>query len=146
MIKIGLDLHGVIDKDPHFFSNLSIKMMNEDNEVYVITGQENTEKLHKELKNYGIKFTKVLSITSYNKKIGIPVRYLNGDPTQPMMDESVWNATKSVLCFINKIDIMIDDSLIYGKYFKKIDTQYIVYNKQVREFLKMLFYPKEMIE
>ncbi len=145
MIKIGLDLHGVINKDPNFFSNLSIMLMNRGNEVYIITGEEDSEKLRNEINKYNIKYTDVFSVTTYRKEAGYKVSYLNGDKTQPMMDEMVWNTSKAVICFENKIDIMIDDSLIYCQYFKNTDTQYIVYNEQVREFLKMLFYPKECI-
>ena len=39
----------------------------------------------------------------------------NGNPS---FQSELWNNTKSVLCEREKIDIMIDDSEVYGKYFK----------------------------
>ena len=143
MIKIGLDLHGVIDKDPEFFSDLSKYMIKKDNEVYIITGHEEGKDLDNELKKYKMWdwHTSILSITSYQKNNGTSIEYLNGDKTQPMMNQVIWDTTKAVLCYRNKIDIMIDDSPIYGQYFKdNIKTQYILYNSSMREFLKTIFY------
>jgi len=150
MIRIGLDLHGVIDKDPEFFVDLSNNMISNGNEVYVITGQEINDDLFTQLKNCGMMgknligswryFNDILSVTTYRKKQGVEIWHLDGRESQPMMDEHIWETTKAVLCFENKIDIMIDDSINYEKTFKNIDTHYIIYNDSMKEFLKNMLY------
>jgi hypothetical protein len=85
-------------------------------------------------------YTDILSITTHQKELGTPISYLDDNKYCPIMDPEIWNPTKAALCASAGIDIMIDDSLIYGKYFQDIKTQYIVYTPQMKEFLKLLFY------
>lgn len=141
-LKIGLDLHGVIDRNPQLFSDLTHKFAND---FFIITGEEITKKLFKEIDSYRIHYKQenVFSITSFHKHLGTPMTYLNHDPTQPHIDDEIWNRTKSVICKFLKLDYMIDDSKVYGKYFTKeygVNTQYIYYNEnyssQLMEFLK----------
>lgn len=146
MIKLGLDLHGVIDAAPEFFSTMSKQLRDAGHEVHIITGREDTEELWHELCETGMAgvhhkyYDSILSITSYQKALGTPVCYLNDDPTQPMMDPKVWNPTKAALCATAGIDIMIDDSSLYEPFFRDIKTQYIIYTSAVMEWLNFLFY------
>jgi len=140
MIKLGLDVHGVINEDPEFFSNLSDVMFKQGHSVFIITGQEKTPVFVEEIKRYKIRYTDILSITTYQKILGTPITYLDDRKSQPIMDPEIWNPTKAALCATIGIDIMVDDSLIYGKYFRDIKTQYITYTPAVKEFLKLLFY------
>ncbi|RLF87564.1 hypothetical protein DRN34_01485 [Thermococci archaeon] len=145
MIRLGLDLHGVITVDPSFFSGLSAFMIGEGNEVYIVTGREDGDELRAEMTENGMEndggrlYTNVLSITTYQKAIGTPIQYLDGRKSQPMMDPAVWNPTKAMLCATAGVDIMIDDSDIYEKYFRDIKTQYITYTPAVRYFLTKIF-------
>jgi hypothetical protein len=59
------------------------------------------------------------------------------------MDPEIWNPTKAALCATAGIDIMVDDSPIYGKYFLDVKTQYVQYTPEMREFLTTLFNYKE---
>lgn len=125
-LRIGLDIHGVIDSKPKFFSKYSIRLRAIGHTVYIITGAKITPKLIEKLRNYGMEWDYLLSITDYHvaKKI-TAVRFDdNGDP---WMDQDTWDATKAHICKENKIDILIDDSNIYGKYINKIspDTVYL---------------------
>lgn len=140
MIKLGLDVHGVIDTDPEFFSALSKMIKAQGNEICIITGREKTPDFVEEIKKYKIYYNAILSITTYQKEMGTPISYLDDRKSQPIMPSSVWNPSKAELCASAGIDIMIDDSLIYGKYFQDIKTQYIIYTPQMKEFLKLLFY------
>ena len=151
MIRLGLGLHGVIDKEPEFFSKLSKFLLSKGHEVYIVTGREKTNDLIKELKAchmIGSKvldthYTDILSITTYQKKLGTPISYMDDRKSQPIMDPAVWNPTKAALCATAGIDIMVDDSPIYGKYFLDVKTQYIQYTPEVKEFLMILFNYKE---
>jgi len=152
MIRLGLDLHGVIDNDPEFFSKLSRFLLSKGHKVYIVTGREKTLDLVKELKACGMigskalldsYYTDILSITTYQKKLGTPISYLDDRKSQPIMDPEIWNPTKAALCATAGIDIMVDDSPIYGKYFSEVKTSYLQYTPEVREFLKILFNYKE---
>ena len=40
------------------------------------------------------------------------------DSENPTMDDDIWNQTKAKYCEKHNIDLHIDDSPIYGQYFK----------------------------
>jgi len=139
-MKLGLDLHGVIDAAPKFFSALTDVLLSKGHEVYIITGREDCYKLRQEISDCGMVYSGILSITSYQKALGTPVQYLNGDQAQPIMDPAIWNVSKAALCATASIDIMIDDSTLYEPYFRDIKTQYIIYSPAVQEWLNLMFY------
>jgi len=146
MIRLGLDLHGVIDVAPEFFSQLSRFMIDRAHEIYIVTGREEGDELNIELESCGMRsvrgqlYNRILSITSYQKAKGTPVSYLDDRKSQPIMEPSVWNPTKAALCASAGIDIMIDDSTLYEPYFRDIKTQYLIFNASVQQWLNLMFY------
>ena len=124
-MRVGLDVHGVIDKYPKFFSILSDTLIKIGHEVHIITGQEISDKLVKKLKKFNIGYTTIHSITDYNKSKGTQIKYQ--DPNNPWMDDDTWNSTKAKICKEYNIDFIFDDSDLYGKWFKKlkVKTKYI---------------------
>jgi len=133
--KIGLDFHGVIDKEPELWSFLTENLIEKGYEIHIITGHENNEKFRAELKSLNIVWTHLFSIISYHKSIGTPVTYdKNGDP---WIDEEIWNKSKAEYCKKENIDIIIDDSKIYEKYFNNCSTFYISFEmfKQLMEMI-----------
>ena len=58
--KIGIDIHGVLDTLPEFFSFLAESVIKNNGEVHIITGGEWTEKLEKQLSS--IKYTHKFSV------------------------------------------------------------------------------------
>lgn len=139
-MKIGLDVHGVIDKAPEIFAPLTKILRDEGHEVHVITGRELCSELFEKLDGLGIRYNKVFSITSYHKEIGTHVSYKGGDPTQPLIAPPKWDATKAEYCAREKIDIHIDDSAEYGKHFVGTNTQYILFNEAVEELMKRMLW------
>lgn len=123
-MRIGLDFHGVIDAEPELFSKFTQECIKNGWEIHILTGQEDTPELRETIKNYGIHFTHFFSITTYHKELGTKITY--DEKGNPWMDESVWNRTKAIYCYSYDIDIHIDDSDIYGKYF---DTTYLKLHK-----------------
>jgi hypothetical protein len=112
--KLGLDIHGVIDSDPDFFSTLTkILKGHPEVEVHIITGGH----FHKEkenLENWGIEYDEFFSIYDYHYSKGTPTWYdTKGDER---MDELEWDKTKGEYCAREGITIMIDDTYKYSKY------------------------------
>lgn len=113
--KIGLDIHGVSDSAPEFFSHLSQLFHIAGCEVHIITGAEQTPELEAQLKALGICYTHFFSITDYHKSIGTPVTY--SSPGNPVINDALWDSTKAEYCRREEIGMMIDDSTVYGQYF-----------------------------
>jgi hypothetical protein len=134
-IKFGLDIHGVIDRDPGFFAYMSYILTMEGHEIYILTGREICDELRTKLSDMKINHTELFSITSYHKEAGTYITYKDGDPTQPLIAPPLWDRTKADYCERKGIDIHIDDSVVYGKYFNDIKTQYILYDDAMRKFL-----------
>jgi len=137
-MRIGLDIHGVITADPKLFAKLTHELILHNHTVHILTGVEDCDRIRLELSKYGVTYTDLFSITSYHKSIKTPIKYKNGDVTQPLIDDELWSITKAHQCCADKIDIYIDDSETYGKYFHAIDTQYILYNDSMKQFLTLL--------
>jgi len=116
MIKIGIDIHGVSDTNQKFFSELTKLLVANGHEVHILTGSEHTPEFEQHLKNkLKLCWTHLFSISSYHLKSGTDVSYINGSP---YMDEDVWNRTKAEYCKKHCIQLHLDDSGIYGKYFE----------------------------
>lgn len=116
MIKIGIDVHGVADSSPHLFSELSRILVDNGHEVHILTGAEHTEELEHEIRYIlGLSFTHFFSTTSHHKNAGTEITYIDGNP---YMDNKIWNRAKAEYCRKNDIQLHIDDSDVYGKYFK----------------------------
>ena len=134
-MKIGLDFHGVIDKKPSYFSTFTKYLLKRacldwhrdhperSHEIHIITGHEDTQEFRKRLSPMGIQWTHLFSVISYHKNIGTHVEY--DEKGDPWVDEGLWNKAKADYCQKQKIDILIDDSNTYGKYFTDIHTAYI---------------------
>lgn len=137
-IKIGFDVHGVIDMDPDFFATTISLLRTEGHEVHIITGRELTSYLYGKLSDWGIAYDQLFSITSYHKSIGTYISYKNGDPSQPLIAPPVWDSTKADYAKRVGLDIHIDDSIVYSKYFFGHKTQYILYTQATRTFLHSL--------
>lgn len=115
MIKIGIDVHGVADALPHFFSVLSRILVENGHEVHILTGAEHTETLEYEIRHIlKLSYTHFFSTTTYHKTTGTEITYIDGNP---YMDNKIWNRAKSEYCKAHNIHLHIDDSDVYGKYF-----------------------------
>jgi hypothetical protein len=114
-IKIGLDLHGVIDARPEFFKELTRLFVENGHEVHIITGAVPTTELQK-IKELGVSYTHLFSITDHHKQIGTPITW--DEKGHPHLDTYLWDKTKAEYCKKHDIDLHIDDSDIYHYFFK----------------------------
>jgi hypothetical protein len=119
-IKIGIDVHGVIDTNPEFFSFLTNAFISSSGEVHIITGGSWTESLISELNSYGIKWTHHFSVYDYMlnnfKPIGGEIIFPNGEK-QIKFASSDWDKAKADYCKENNISLHIDDKSSYSQYF-----------------------------
>jgi len=120
-MRMGLDVHGVIDKMPEFFSAMSEAMVNYGFQVHIITGHAWTKAFVKELEELGftegLNYTHHFSVTDYyREEPAAKVRF--DEDGNPWMDKEMWDRAKAKYCLDNDIELHIDDSDAYGKYFK----------------------------
>ncbi len=110
--KLGIDFHGVLNKDPEFFSKLT-SMLSGDIEIHIITGGYSWE-VARRLKEWDIKYDKLFSIPEYHARIGTKT-WINecGEFT---MNTTTWDKTKGEYCARENINKMIDDTLAYKDY------------------------------
>ena len=125
-LKIGLDIHGVCDANPEFFSELSRLFVNAGHEVIIITGRMESHGAIDEIKKLGISYTKFYSIADYHVKIGTKIWY--DEKGNPWIEPEFWDTTKAEICKKENIDFHIDDSSVYGKYFKTPYAQISIKN------------------
>lgn len=122
MIKLGIDVHGVADTAPHLFSVLSRILVENGHEVHILTGAEHTEALEHELRHVlKLSWTHFFSTTTYHKNAGTQITYIEGNP---YMDNKIWNRAKAEYCLKHGVQLHIDDSDVYGKYFKTPYAQF----------------------
>lgn len=120
-MKISLDLHGVITDMPEALSKMTEVLIRGGAEVHIITGSP-TDKAIEELSEIGfqkdIHYTHVIGVNNFLCKKGKePLgdeldRYGN-----PLFSEIDWDTAKAQYCRENEIDLHLDDSDIYDKYF-----------------------------
>lgn len=116
MLKIGLDIHGVVSSMPEFFAELTTLLVNSGNEVHILTGRTINKRFLEKLNNYGIRYTHLFSIVDYHQKIGTPIHWADND--NPWIDDETWNKTKADYCKEHGIQLMLDDSSEYAQYFE----------------------------
>lgn len=114
-MKLGLDLHGVLDKNPEVWEAICGALVTSNEcEVHIITGGT-LKHTRRFLDVHGIMYTHIYSITDdfLSKKIKM-LKDRDGNMTFP---NKLWNKAKAEYCRKNKINLMIDDTLNYGKHF-----------------------------
>lgn len=126
-MKLGLDIHGVIDSNPESFAFLSQSVIATGGEVHIITGGSWTEDLENQIREYGIKWTTHFSVYDYLLDSGIDsigtIQFPDGT-IQKKFDFQLWDTIKAGYCRSKNIDLHIDDTEVYSKYFT---TPFLLY-------------------
>ena len=134
-MKVGFDIHGVIDTFPAFRTMIEKYLDDPDVEVHVITGLSR-ESAAKEI-GHLIDLDRIdgyFSIADYLvMRPDVEVRWIDG---LPWAGEVAWNSAKADYCYENQIDILFDDSPIYADSFKDIDTVYVQIHNTDRKTYK----------
>lgn len=112
-IKIGLDFHGVITKHPQYFSKFSQAVKEHGYELHVITGGPR-EAVEDYLQKHHIFYTTVFAILDFYDAKGEVEHFSNGEFKVP---KQLWDSAKAEYCITKGINIHIDDSSQYAKWF-----------------------------
>jgi hypothetical protein len=115
VFKLGIDLHGVSDTASEFFTLITKLLIADGNEIHLMTGSHEGEKLTQQLKEAGVNYTHFFSISDYLKTSGKNVRY--DDKGNPWFSNEDWDSAKSEYAEENNIDLVIDDTERYNEYF-----------------------------
>lgn len=127
-LKIGFDVHGVLDDQPEFFSYLTFLIECRGGEVHILTGHRDNEEQRQELIKLHIHYTHLFSITSYHESIGTPIKYQDEKHNHPIIDDILWNRSKGDYAERHGLDFHIDNCLVYQPYFKT--TKFVYYQSK----------------
>jgi nicotinamide-nucleotide adenylyltransferase len=126
-LKIGFDLHGVVDKKPAHFVALANSVRRGGGEVHVITGQSRDGVLERELLSYngGIKWwDAIFSITDQLLATSVP--YTIDEIGGKAFPDADWDSAKAKYCEKEGMTFHVDDSSVFGKFFK---TPYLLFQQ-----------------
>ena len=124
-MKIGFDVHGVIDKNYSTFAFLSKIWGANGHEVHIVTGNRKNHSIEEILYKYNIVYTHFFSVTDYLIEHGY--NHTIDDKNNLWFDEDVWNCQKGNYASRVGLDIHYDDSDVYGKYFPTTTNYLQVY-------------------
>ena len=116
-MKIGLDIHGVIDTYPEMFRDLTLKWKNEGHEVHIITGEPYKTASPTVIEN-GVCYDEFFSIVDHHVKVSAP-SLRQDDKGHYWVDRPVWLATKGDYARRVGLDVHFDDQIEYAEYFPK---------------------------
>ncbi len=118
--KLGLDIHGVVDAMPEFFSFLTDSFIKNGGEVHVITGGHWDKSFENQLNDLGVKWTHKFSVYDYLIESGVKItgeiQFPDGT-IQKKFEDGAWDSVKANYCKENNITLHIDDTLIYNDFF-----------------------------
>ena len=110
-MKIGLDVHGVIDRYPDLFKELSMKWVKEGHEVHIVTGSPFSEVVNI---TEDIPATHYYSIVDHHLLLGTDmILKENGW----WMEGVEWDRSKGDYAKSIHLNLHFDDTLKYGLYF-----------------------------
>jgi len=112
-MRVAFDVHGVLDSLDYFRKLLRGHYLAGD-EVFIISGQKFDENVAAGLAKHNLTYHRYVSIVEWLDKAGLPVEWKDGLPIAPAFD---WDTAKAEICEHYDIDIMFDDSPVYGKFF-----------------------------
>ncbi len=127
-MKLGIDIHGVLDANPTHFIQLAKETRADGGEVYIITGSSHDKDLTQLLLNFNdgeVFWDHVVSIQDELLKMVRPEGINRFG--RPYWSDLIWDSFKGNYCAHNKIDLHYDDCEQYIKYFS---TPVILYTNK----------------
>lgn len=124
-MRIGFDLHGVLDSYPTKFKAI-IKLLEKTDITFAIVSGPPREKIEEELTKLGFEwsdFYDIYSVVDYLYNDG--VEFDETDPDNLWCDDNIWWDSKARICQQHDIDFLVDDSLKYKPAFKLTKSEFI---------------------
>ncbi len=112
-LKIGLDYHGVINKDFSYFSKFCSEAISRGHQIFIITGGPQP-KIRQQLQYNKVPYNFIFAISDYYQALGLSKQLPDGKIVVPDM---LWNKAKGSFCRRNDIDFHIDDNIKYSSWF-----------------------------
>lgn len=125
--KIGIDFHGVVSKAPDLFKQLAVKAIEQGSEVYIISGGPRAY-IETYLNRLEFPYHKLWCIID-EPEVNEKTQFF-ADGSFRVNDE-LWDGAKAKYCRAENIDLQIDDSVVYGKYFV---TPYCRFDAKMQKF------------
>lgn len=119
--KIGVDFHGVITAAPSFFRDFNGLALSRGHEIHVVSGGPYLVE-RKFLDSWQIGYSQIFALVDYFAGMGKITYFANGNFKVP---DELWNRAKAEYCLQNNINIQIDDTAMYGTFFR---TPFALYN------------------
>jgi hypothetical protein len=114
-MKLGLDLHGVIDAKPAVFAVLTKLLVEAGHEVHILTGPPVNDELRSQLDSFGVVWTHLFSIVDQLKSEG--VHMWQDEKGHWWSEKYFWDKAKGEYCAKHQIDLHFDDSDQYNYFF-----------------------------
>ena len=114
---LTLDYHGVVDKDPKFFSKLMRNWQHSGGEVHLVSGlgiKKLLDVAYRFQRKHGVVFNQLFSIETKLIALGKPYVIRKGDY---WFDDEDWNSSKGEYCESVGSTLHFDDSPEYEPYF-----------------------------
>lgn len=116
-MRIAIDLHGVIEKNPEYWKFFMRELM-KTNKVVIISGRPKDE-LKNEIDVLGLEkdvhYGSIYSIVDHLRQRNIEV---SKNEYGYWAKDSDWWPTKAMICQERHVDLLIDDSIEYAMYMK----------------------------
>lgn len=125
-MKIGIDIHNCIDLYPDVFRVLAERLIADNHEIHIITGQE-WEKVYHKVDKYQVPYTHRFSIVDYHKSIG--TKMWQDKKGTWWCDEKIWVRSKGNYICREGITVHFDDTLEYANYLPDTCTFVLVPKK-----------------
>lgn len=139
-MKIGLDIHGTIDRYPIYFREFSELAVKAGHEVHIITGQPWVQVGKKCRDWYHIKYSHHFSIVDHHKKLG--TKMWQDEKKTWWMEAEDWNRSKGDYIHRVGIGLHFDDNWEYVNWIPDTCTTIMVaktgFHDHFRDLVKCL--------
>ena len=127
-MKVGIDLHGVIDSNPRFFRVVLTYMYINGVEIHIVSGPPKVDiitelkKIRFEQKTH---YKEVHSVVDFLKESG--VKMWQDERGRWWTNDKDWCESKAKICDRLSLNWMLDDKEMYKPAFESIGTEFILY-------------------
>lgn len=131
-MKVGIDLHGVIDNDPTLFKKLLTMMHLQGREVYIVSGPPVVDimaELDKLGLEKGLHYKGVRSIVDFLKESGVEM--WQDERGRWWSNNEDWLSSKAKICDGLSLEYMLDDKEMYRPAFDDIKTKFVLYVEEL---------------